>query len=54
MAMKEQLERLVDEMVTKGVRYAYLPFLYGAADAALRERNKDFVEARSGGRAPVR
>lgn len=38
--------------VTKGVRYAYLPFLYGAADADLRERNRDFVEARSGGRAP--
>jgi hypothetical protein len=37
--------------VTKGVRYAYLPFLYGAADAELRERNRDFVEARSGGRA---
>jgi hypothetical protein len=37
--------------VTKGVRYAYLPFLYGEADAEVRERNKDFLDVRSGGRA---
>jgi hypothetical protein len=37
--------------VTKGKRYAYLPFLYGEAEAELRERNKDFLDVRSGGRA---
>jgi hypothetical protein len=39
--------------ITKGVRYAYLPFLYGDADAELRERNKDFLDVRSGGRAQL-
>jgi predicted 2-oxoglutarate/Fe(II)-dependent dioxygenase YbiX len=29
--------------VTKGTRYAYLPFLYGEADAELRQRNLAFV-----------
>jgi DNA-binding NtrC family response regulator len=33
MAMREQLERLIDEMVTKGVRY----------DDALREFEKKFI-----------
>ncbi|QQS11260.1 MAG: 2OG-Fe(II) oxygenase [Rhodospirillales bacterium] len=37
--------------VTRGTRYAYLPFLYTDADAELRERNKAFLDARSGGRA---
>jgi hypothetical protein len=39
--------------VTKGIRYAYLPFLYGDADAELREKNKDFVDERSGGRVKI-
>jgi len=39
--------------LTKGVRYAYLPFLYGDADAEVRERNKDFLDVRSGGRAQL-
>ncbi|CAN5381892.1 hypothetical protein BH10PSE6_BH10PSE6_10390 [soil metagenome] len=29
--------------VTTGTRYAYLPFLYGEEDAALRERNRAFL-----------
>jgi hypothetical protein len=29
--------------VTRGTRYAYLPFLYGDAEARLRERNRQFV-----------
>lgn len=29
--------------VTTGTRYAYLPFLYGEEDAALRERNRAFI-----------
>jgi hypothetical protein len=31
--------------VTRGARYAYLPFLYGDADARLREQNRAFVTA---------
>lgn len=30
--------------VTRGQRYAYLPFLYANADAALREQNRQFLQ----------
>ncbi|MBM3643739.1 MAG: 2OG-Fe(II) oxygenase [Alphaproteobacteria bacterium] len=39
--------------VTKGTRYAYLPFLYGDTDAELRERNKAFLDKASGGQVDV-
>lgn len=35
--------------VTKGVRYAFLPFLYDEASARIREQNLQFVEAAAGG-----
>jgi len=37
--------------VTKGRRYAYLPFLYGERDAKLRERNERFLDKVSIGKA---
>jgi len=37
--------------VTKGVRYAFLPFLYDEAAAKIREQNLPFVEAAAGGTA---
>jgi predicted 2-oxoglutarate/Fe(II)-dependent dioxygenase YbiX len=30
--------------VTRGQRYAYLPFLYTDADAQLREQNRQFLQ----------
>ena len=36
--------------MTRGTRYAFLPFLYNDDDAALRERNLDRVDVRSGGK----
>ncbi len=35
--------------VTKGTRYAYLPFLYGEEDAEVRKRNLAFLDKASGG-----
>ena len=39
--------------VTRGTRYAYLPFLYGEQDAALRERNLAFVADPAGAAPPT-
>lgn len=39
--------------VTKGTRYAYLPFLYGEEDAEVRQRNRAFLDKASGGVAEV-
>jgi predicted 2-oxoglutarate/Fe(II)-dependent dioxygenase YbiX/peroxiredoxin len=38
--------------VTKGRRYAFLPFLYDDASAALRERNRQFVAAEASRASP--
>jgi predicted 2-oxoglutarate/Fe(II)-dependent dioxygenase YbiX len=38
--------------VTRGTRYAYLPFLYGEADAELRQRNLPFVADPAGAAPP--
>jgi predicted 2-oxoglutarate/Fe(II)-dependent dioxygenase YbiX len=35
--------------VTRGVRYAFLPFLYDEAGAKIREKNLPFVELPPGG-----
>ena len=37
--------------VTKGARYAYLPFLYGEEEAELRRQNERFLDKASGGQA---
>jgi hypothetical protein len=37
--------------VTSGVRYAYLPFLYGEEGAQLRKASEEFLDKRNGGRA---
>lgn len=37
--------------MTKGMRYAYLPFLYGEQDAELRTINSAFLDKASGGSA---
>lgn len=39
--------------VTKGTRFAYLPFFYRDEDAKLREQNKQFLDKASGGFAEV-
>ena len=39
--------------VTKGTRYAYLPFLYNDDDAKLRQENKKYLDAKSGGLVDV-
>src|SRR4029078_7193613 len=39
--------------VTKGTRYAYLPFLYNDEDAKLRQENKKYLDAKSGGLVDV-
>ena len=39
--------------VTKGTRYAYLPFLYDEAGAEIRKRNVQFLDKASGGTAEV-
>lgn len=40
--------------VTQGVRYAYLPFLYGEADALVRREGEYFLDKASGGKADTR
>ncbi len=39
--------------MTKGTRYAYLPFFYGEEDAEVRQRNRAFLDKASGGVAEV-
>jgi predicted 2-oxoglutarate/Fe(II)-dependent dioxygenase YbiX len=39
--------------VTKGTRYAYLPFLYDEAGAEVRKKNMQFLDKASGGTAEV-
>lgn len=39
--------------MTKGRRYAYLPFLYGEEEAELRRQNERFLDKASGGQADV-
>lgn len=39
--------------VTKGTRYAYLPFLYNDEDAKVRNENKKYLDAKSGGLVDV-
>jgi predicted 2-oxoglutarate/Fe(II)-dependent dioxygenase YbiX len=39
--------------VTKGTRYAYLPFLYDEAGAEVRKKNMQFLDKASGGSAEV-
>jgi len=39
--------------VTKGTRYAYLPFLYDEAGARTRDENRKFLDKASGGEAEV-
>jgi hypothetical protein len=40
--------------VTRGLRYAYLPFLYGEGDAPVRQEGEYFLDMRSGGKADAR
>jgi predicted 2-oxoglutarate/Fe(II)-dependent dioxygenase YbiX len=40
--------------MTRGVRYAYLPFLYGEADALVRQEGENFLDIESGGKAVAR
>ena len=40
--------------VTKGKRYAYLPFLYGENDAKLRKHNERFLDKVSIGKAAAK
>jgi hypothetical protein len=39
--------------VTKGTRYAYLPFLYNDDDAKVRQENRKYLDSKSGGMVDV-